>query len=86
MADRKRVYIHKTRLTLLFQLSIIACIGNAIVSVVAFFQYVRFRMADRPGPEKKWQSIHFITLTLFVVFGVLICVQLSHRLNTKIIY
>ena len=86
MADRKRIFIYKTHLRLLFSLTIIACIGNALVTVIAFFQYVRFRMADRPGPEKKWQSIHFITLTLFVLFGVLICVQLSHRLNTKIIY
>ena len=81
MADRKRIFIHKTHLTLLFQLSVIACIGNAVVTVVAFFQYVRYRMANQPEPEKKWQSIHFTTLALFVLFGVLICVQLSHRLN-----
>jgi hypothetical protein len=66
---------------LLFTLSVIACIANAVVTVVAFFQYIRYRMADRPELEKKWRSLHFITLSLFVFFGVLICVQLSHRYN-----
>ena len=60
--------------------------ANALVTIIAFFQYVRFRMANRPDLEKKWQSIHFATLALFVLFGVLILVQLSHRLNTKVIY
>jgi hypothetical protein len=81
---------------LLFPLYVVACITNAIITIIGFVQYVRYRMAERPesagpGPaehdrlnrlEKKWQSIHFITLALFVFFGVLICVQLSHRYNT----
>jgi small-conductance mechanosensitive channel len=31
--------------------------------------------------EQRYQSIHFITLALFVLFGVLILVQLSGKLN-----
>lgn len=66
---------------MLFPLYVIACIANAIVTIIAFFLYVRYRMTDRPQLEKKWQSIHFITLSLFVLFGVLILVHLSNRLN-----
>ncbi len=67
---------------MLFPLYIIACIVNAIITVVAFFQYIRFRMEDLPGPEQKWRSIHFVTLALFVLFGVFILVHLSNRLNS----
>ena len=67
---------------MLFQLYVIACIANALITVIAFFQYVRFRMANKSESEKKWQSIHFITLALFVLFGVIILVQLSNRLNS----
>jgi small-conductance mechanosensitive channel len=76
-----------------------ACIGNAVVTTVAFFLYVKARLADRTETrnatkeahaasvaeldkkEKKYQSLHFITLCLFVLFGVLILVHLSNRLN-----
>lgn len=43
------------------------------------------RLARLDRVEKTWQSLHFITLSLFVLFGVLILVQLSHRLNTRTI-
>jgi len=65
----------------LFTLYIIAAIANFLVSVGAYFQYIRMRMADRPAPEKKWLTIHFITLALFVFFGVLVLVHLSNKLN-----
>jgi len=83
----------------LFIFYIIACIGNAVVTTVAFFLYVKARLADRTETlhaakeaqaaalaeldkkEKKYQSLHFITLCLFVLFGVLILVHLSNRLN-----
>jgi hypothetical protein len=38
-------------------------------------------MADRPIPEKKWMKVHFITLALFVFFGVLILVHLTNKYN-----
>jgi hypothetical protein len=66
---------------LLFQLYIAAGIINAILSVSAFFLYVRSRSKNQPEPEKKWLSIHFITLALFVLFGVLVLVHLSNKLN-----
>ena len=66
---------------MLFQLYIIACIASALVSVAAFFRYVRFRMKDQPDREKKWMAIHFIALALFVFFGVLVLIHLSNKLN-----
>ncbi|HVS98608.1 MAG TPA: hypothetical protein VHE54_19080 [Puia sp.] len=39
----------------------------------------RLAMLDRK--ESFYQALHFITLALFVLFGVLILVQLSSRLN-----
>ena len=79
---------------------IIACVANALVTIVSFFLYVRTRLTVREMPpggdektharrlavldqrEKRYQSIHFITLSLFVLFGVLILVHLSHKLNS----
>ncbi len=77
----------------------IACIGNAIVTIITFFLYVRTRLAaremaegatteehaqrlaDLDRREGRYQSIHFITLTLFILFGVLILIHLSNKLN-----
>ena len=78
---------------MLFIFYIVACVGNAVVTIVTFFLYVRTRLADRTErahlanldkKEKKYQSIHFITLSLFVLFGVLILIHLSDRLNGTI--
>lgn len=81
-------------------LSVIACIGNAIVTIVSFFLYIRTRLAAREiaegvtdeehsrrlaeldRRESRYQSLHFITLALFVLFGVLILMQLSSKLNS----
>ena len=65
----------------MFNLYIAGAIINALVSVIAFFQYIRMRMANRPEPEAKWMKVHFITLALFVFFGVLILVHLTNKLN-----
>ena len=43
------------------------------------------RLAVLDRREKRYQSIHFITLSLFVLFGVLILVHLSHKLNSGMI-
>ena len=40
------------------------------------------RLAELDRRETRYQSIHFITLALFVLFGVLILVHLSHKLNS----
>jgi hypothetical protein len=65
---------------LLLHLTIAGCIISAIVTIVSFFLYVRARMAfDRK--EERYRSIHFATLALFTLLGVLLLIQLSHRLN-----
>ena len=79
MADREGFYLDQAHL--MFTLYVIACTASAVVSVVAFFQYIRMRMANRPGPESKWMKVHFIALALFVFFGVVILVHLTNRYN-----
>lgn len=39
------------------------------------------KLARLDRQEQRYQSIHFITLALFVLFGVLILVHLSGKLN-----
>ena len=39
------------------------------------------RLARLDRREQRYQSIHFVTLALFVLFGVLILVHLSGKLN-----
>jgi hypothetical protein len=75
-----------------------ASILSALVTIVSFFLYVRYRMhprreegdtdgnADQQNArldrqEGKYRQIHFISLALFVLFGVLILIELSHRYN-----
>lgn len=83
----------------MFQLYIVACIINAIITIITFFLYVKARLVsreqhpDHSDPqhaqklaeldrrESRYQAIHFITLALFILFGVLILVHLSGKLN-----
>ena len=43
------------------------------------------KLAKLDRREQNFQAIHFITLALFVLLGVLILVHLSDQLNTKVI-
>jgi Ca2+/Na+ antiporter len=71
-----------------------ACIFSGIVSIVCFVLYVRYRMHPRredgdgeqqnarlDHQEQRYHQVHFISLALFVLFGVLLLVELSHRYN-----
>jgi len=42
------------------------------------------RLADLDRKERFYQSLHFITLFLFVLFGVLILIHLSNHLNNRV--
>jgi hypothetical protein len=84
---------------LLLKLTVAVWFACALITIIAFFLYIRARMAIRGDPsgdpdegqtrrladldrrEQRFQSLHFITLALFVLFGVLILVQLSMRPN-----
>lgn len=67
---------------LIFGGLILACVISAVITVTSFFLYVRARMAYREAEERRYRSIHFITLFLFVLFGVLILIRLSDKLNS----
>ena len=58
-----------------------ASILSALVTIVSFFLYVRYRMNYQEKQELQYRQLHFISLALFVLFGVLILVELSHRYN-----
>jgi hypothetical protein len=62
-------------------LLITGCVLSGVVTVVSFFGYVRNRMQYREDKERRFQQVHFSSLVLFVVFGVLILIELSHRYN-----
>jgi hypothetical protein len=69
---------------ILIQLTVAACILSAVVTIISFFLYVRARLAfDRR--EERYRSIHFITLAIFTLLGVLLLIELSHRLNRPIL-
>ncbi|HET6254093.1 MAG TPA: hypothetical protein VFE32_08470 [Puia sp.] len=63
-----------------------ACILSGVVTIISFFLYVRHRMGFREKEEQRYRQIHFISLALFVLFGVLILIELSHRYNQPRIY
>ena len=80
-----------------FRLAVLLCILSAITTIASFFLYVRARMTERKDEysggdhlrhnaaldrkEQAYQSIHFISLLIFVALGVFILVQLSTKLN-----
>ncbi|HUB60932.1 MAG TPA: hypothetical protein VL978_09530 [Puia sp.] len=63
-----------------------ACVLCAVVTIVSFILYVRYRMNFREKEEQRFQQVHFISLALFVLFGVLILIELSHRYNQPRIF
>jgi len=65
----------------MFSLYIILCIASGVVAIVSFFLYLRARMANRLAQERRWLSIHYISLFLFVFFGVLILIHLSDSIT-----
>jgi len=51
---------------------------TGIVSAITFILYVLARMREEERKEKLFQSIHFISLLIFVFLGVIILVMLSN--------
>ncbi|GEM_PF-4989499 len=49
-----------------------------LISAVSFVFYVRARMKEEEMKEKKFQSIHYISLFIFVVVGVVILIMVSN--------
>ncbi|MBS1659581.1 MAG: hypothetical protein JST68_00880 [Bacteroidetes bacterium] len=63
----------------------ILAVINAIATIIFFFLYVKARMAFKKE-EQRYLSLHFITLFLFVLFGVLILIRLSDSINSGASY
>jgi hypothetical protein len=105
MAAEERICIHQTDLNpktspdMLFNLTVLLCLLNAVTTVSAFFLYVKTRLAGREedpdttpeqharriagldARERKYQSLHFISLALFVLFGVLLLLQIHDHVD-----
>jgi hypothetical protein len=62
---------------LLFHLLIGLDIIIGLISVTAFVLYVLARGKENEELEKRYQNIHFISLFIFVVIGVIILIMLS---------
>ena len=105
MASEERIFRNET--DMIFYLTIGLMLGCGLLTVVAFFLYVRARMTERhdyqepgSGPdlpdmhrqerhrllnagldkkEQRYRSIHFISLFLFVILGVLVLVILAQK-------
>ncbi|HEY8971866.1 MAG TPA: hypothetical protein VIM64_22345, partial [Puia sp.] len=69
----------------------------ALITITSFVFYVRARLAERAHPddedvdvlrdagldrkERLYQTIHFLSLLIFVILGVLILIIISHRVK-----
>ena len=81
----------------LFTVLVLFCIASALTTLISFILYLRARTAIRDHPdeenpdvlrhalldkkERKYQSIHFISLLIFVTLGVVILVMISRRID-----
>jgi hypothetical protein len=62
---------------LLLNIIVALAILAGLTTIVSFILYVQARMHEQEAKEKLYQSIHFKTLFLFVVLGVIILVIIS---------
>ena len=73
----KTIILIRKKFDLLFHLLIGLDILIGSISVVSFVLYVLARGKENEGSEKRYQNIHFISLFIFVVIGVIILIMLS---------
>jgi len=57
---------------------IFLCVLTGLISVLTFILFVRARMKEEEQKEKKFQTIHFLSLFAFVFFGVIILIMVSN--------
>lgn len=81
---------------MLLTVLVILAIASAITTLISFVFYIRARLAERAHPddedadalrdagldrkERLYQGIHFLSLCIFVVLGVLILIIISRRI------
>jgi len=82
---------------MLLSILVILAVASALVTIISFIFYIRARLAERAHPDDKdvdvlrdaglnrkerlYQGIHFLSLCIFVVLGVLILIIISHRVK-----
>ena len=82
---------------MLLSILVILAIICALITITSFVFYVRARLAERAHPddedvdvlrdagldrkERLYQAIHFLSLLIFVILGVLILIIISHRVK-----
>ena len=82
---------------MLLSILVILAIICALITITSFVFYVRARLAERAHPndedvdvlrdagldrkERLYQTIHFLSLLIFVILGVLILIIISHRVK-----
>jgi len=62
----------------LFHFLIVLCSIIGLISVITFVLFARARMKEEEQKEKRFQSIHFVSLLVFVLLGAIILVMLSN--------
>jgi threonine/homoserine/homoserine lactone efflux protein len=63
----------------LFQYTAGFCICMAIITITSFILYVLARMREQDQKEKRYRTIHFLSLGLFVLLGVFLLILLSNE-------
>ena len=82
---------------MLFPVLVTLAVISALITIISFVLYTRARLAERAHPddeevdvlwdagldrkERLYQGIHFLSLCIFVVLGVLILIIISHRVK-----
>jgi hypothetical protein len=82
---------------MLLTILVVFAIISALVTIISFVLYIRARIAERAHPdeedadvmrdlqldkkERYYQSIHFLSLCIFVVLGVLILIIIARRID-----
>ena len=82
MVVEERIQLHEKSRLMMFSLVIILCIASGIATLIFFFLYIKARMAGLDRQERRYLSLHFIMLFLFVLFGILILIHLSDSINS----
>jgi hypothetical protein len=63
---------------LLFHILIGLAIVTGLISILTFILYALARMREELQMERRFQSIHYISLLIFVAIGVIILIMLSN--------
>lgn len=69
MAAEKRVYLIKKKLSLFINILVLLALLDAVVAITTFVLYGRARMQEQEGRENRFLKIHYITLFVLLLLG-----------------